>query len=252
MRDFKDKRIWILGALLLLLIAFIAALFTVPPFAFVEDVEIEGSLPYSLGRQAERMVGLSRYSSEYRRLRNEILDSGYIEQAKFRFSDGVLYISAVPESSLVVLTDGRRYLLQGKGQAYLPEPGDMSFLLESAPVVEVTAGQLEYIARYGIEKRLSEVIDLILEIYHSSSYNDKLVGKVKYQSGTGEEFGYLRFITASGEASLLLREKADPEMVLKSLSVMNEKARVLPTGEMREYELRGNTLTEQKRIVDGI
>ena len=252
MRDFEDKRIWILGTLLVLIVAFIAALFTVPPFAFVEDVVLDGSFPVSISMEARKTIGLSRYSSEYRGIRREIRDSEFFEHVEFSFSDGVLTISAVPERTLLVLTDGRRYLLHGKGQVSIPEPGDMSFLLESAPVVEVTAGQLEYIARYGIEKRLSEVIDLILEIYHSSSYNDKLVGKVKYQSGTGEEFGYLKFITASGEASLLVKEKVDPEIVLKSLSVMKEKARVLPTGEMREYELRGNALTEQKRIVDGI
>ena len=252
MRDLDDRRIWILVASALLSISFIAAVFTVLPIAFVESVEIDGPVPISIEREVKRMVGLGRFSSGYREIRKSIENSIYLEDAEVSYIGGVVHVDAGISEGLLVITDGMSYILHADGETYIPPEEDIAFLKMHVPVLEVSSGQLEYIARYGIEKRLSEVIDLLLEIYHLDSYNDRLVGKVKYQGGTGEEFGRLTFFSREMDSSLTIREKVEPEMVLKSLSVMKEKSKVLPTGEMREYELKGNTLTEQKRIVDGI
>ena len=252
MRDLRDRRIWIAVAVALLSVSFVVAIFRVPPVAFLEDVELDGPVPVSIERKARRMEGLSRFSSDYRAIRRSIEDSIYLEDVSMEPEDGVLHIETRLSRDLFAITDGGSYILYDGSDVYLPPSEDIAFLKMHVPVLEVSSGQLEYIARYGIEKRLSEVIDLLLDIYHSSSYNDRLVGKVKYQGGTGEEFGRLTFFLPGMDSSLAIREKVDPGMVLKSLSVMNENQRVLPTGETREYELKGNTLTELKRIVDGI
>ena len=252
MRGLEDRRTWIGVVLVLLLVSLVAALFTVGPFGFVFDVSFDSPLPVSVERMAMGMKGLGRSTSEYRKIRKDIGNSVYFDSVSFDCVDGILHVEAVPDDGLFLFTDGMSYVLYVDGDVSIPGDEDLAYIRMNSPLLEVTGGQLEYIARYGIEKRLSEVIDLLLEIYHSSSYNDRLVGKVKYQGGTGEEFGRLTFFTFGMDSSLLVRDKVDPDMVLKSLSVMKGKSRVLPTGEMREYELKGNMLTEQKRIVDGI
>ena len=252
MKDFSERKLLMLVAGAVLLIALIVAISIDPPWSFIGQVTLVGETPTSIERKAERLPGLSRFGSDYRAIRREIRDSAYLESADFDFSGRDLTITFTPSEDMVALTDGNDYVLYGENVTVKPSSMDYAFIRMHMPLVQVSSGQLEYIERFGIEKRLSEVIDLILEIYHSSSYNDKLVGKVKYQSGTGEEFGHLSVISASGDAVLHIREKAEAETILKSLSVMKENGKVLPTTEMREYELRGNTLTEQKRIVDGI
>lgn len=213
------------------------------PFFYVGAIDIisEDFVTPSLESLRNKAQYSNFFSSRFLSSRMEMGRLCYVDDVKIEKNNGSYTLNPTYKDG-IILTDSESYYFYDGSSMDRVEEKDSYVLSKNYLVFSLSKQMLDFFVSYYNDANEREVLSLLLDISHETSYNGKRVKKAEYYASSQSLLGELRLYGENSPYVLSIRDYSSPSFILESVKEISE----LYLSEMEHFIIAENTLMRRQ------